>query len=176
MKNCDSNPGCLSGRFQPFHLGHLELFLHVVKSHRQIYVAITNPTPESRSFESTNPKRHLFESNPFSFKDRVAFIESVLVDNKIDRERVVIVPFSLTEPSNWYLEVPPETLQYVRVFSSWEEHKVEVLKQKYKVEILPTNTSTSPLRATEIREAIKSNSPWTHLVPSGVASLIQSSK
>ena len=176
MKNCDFTPGCLTGRFQPFHLGHLELFLQVVKCHRQIYVAITNPTPESRSFESTNPNRHLSESNPFSFKDRVAFIESVLTDNQIDRERVVIVPFSLTEPASWYLEVPPKTVRYVRVFSPWEKHKVKVLKQKYKVEILPTNTSSPPIRATVIREAIKSNSPWTHLVPSGVASLIRSSK
>jgi nicotinamide mononucleotide adenylyltransferase len=176
MKSRDFNPGCLSGRFQPFHLGHLELFLHVVKSHRQIYVAITNPTPESRSFESTNPNRHLSESNPFSYEDRVAFIESVLTDNKIDRERVIIVPFSLTEPSSWYHEIPAETLQYVRVFSSWEEHKVEVLRQKYKVKTLPTNTSGPPIRATVIREAIKSNSPWTHLVPPGVASLISLSK
>lgn len=176
MKNCDFIPGCLTGRFQPFHLGHVELFLHVVKRHRQVYVAITNPTPESRSFESTNPNRHLSESNPFSFKDRVAFIESVLADNQIDRERVVIVPFSLTEPSSWHHEVPLKTLQYVRVFSSWEEHKVEVLKEKYRVEILPTNTSRPPIRATVIREAIKSNSPWTHLVPAGVASLIQSIK
>ena len=176
MKKRDFNPGCLTGRFQPFHLGHLELFLHVVESHRQIYVAITNPTPESRSFESTNPNRHLSESNPFSYEDRVAFIESVVTDYKIERERVVIFPFSLTEPSSWYHKIPAETLQYVRVFSSWEEHKVEVLRQKYKVETLPTNTSNPPIRATLIRESIKSNSPWTHLVPRGVASLINLSK
>ncbi len=176
MENCDFTPGCITGRFQPFHLGHQELLLHIVKSHRQIYVAITNPTPESRSFESTNPNRHLSESNPFSFKDRVAFIESVLIDNKIDQTRVVIVPFSLTEPSSWHHEVPLKTLQYVRVFSSWEQHKVELLQQKYKVQILPTNTLSPPIRATVIREAFKSNSPWTHLVPAGVASLIQSIK
>lgn len=176
MKNYDFTPGCITGRFQPFHLGHQELLLHIVKSHRQIYVAITNPTPESRLFESTNPNRHLSESNPFSFKDRVAFIESVLIDNKIDQTRVVIVPFLLNEPSSWHHEVPLKTMQYVRVFSSWEQHKVELLQQRYKVKILPSNALSPPIRATVIREAIKSNSPWTHLVPAGVASLIQSIK
>lgn len=159
------NAGCLTGRFQPFHLGHLELFLTIAESHELVYVAITNPTIMSRNFESTNPDRHLPESNPFSFEERVRFVELVAKENGIDRKRVITVPFSLTEQSSWYSQVPPETLQYVRVYSPWEAHKVSVLGQRYQVKMLMGNTTGMPIRATLIREAMKTDCPWTHLVP-----------
>ena len=166
------NAGCLTGRFQPFHLDHLELFLQIARSHELVYVAITNPTIESRTFESTNPDRHLPESNPFSFEERVQFVELVAKEFGIDSRRVITVPFSLTEQSSWHSQVPLETLQYVRVYSPWEEHKVNVLSQKYQVKMLMGNTTVRPIRATSIRMAMKTGCPWTHLVPSCVSTAI----
>jgi len=57
----------IHGRFQPFHLGHLEYLKGAAERSEAVFVGITNPDPTRIREESSDPLRHLPESNPFTY-------------------------------------------------------------------------------------------------------------
>ena len=50
--------GMVHGRFQPFHVGHLEYALTALHRCEHLIVGITNPDPSLVVAESTDPQRH----------------------------------------------------------------------------------------------------------------------
>src|SRR5205085_9034914 len=63
--------GMIHGRFQPFHLGHLEYLRGAAERSDEVWIGITNPDPARVKPEPSDPVRHLPESNPFSYADRL---------------------------------------------------------------------------------------------------------
>lgn len=163
-----SDVGCVTGRFQPLHHGHLELFGEVLRRHGRLIVAITNPDPSTHVPDPTHGERHLPESNPFTFFERCRFVEEALRESPVGRDRFSIVPFPLHRPELWHHYVPLEAVQYVRVFSLWERRKVELLSKRYRVYEL---TGTKRHSGTSIRARIEAGEPWDEDVPRSVAAL-----
>ena len=65
----------IHGRFQPFHNGHLEYLRGAAACSDDVFVGITNPDPRRIREESSDPLRHLPESNPFTYAERLLMIE-----------------------------------------------------------------------------------------------------
>jgi nicotinamide mononucleotide adenylyltransferase len=173
MSRKSHRPGCITGRFQPLHLAHLELMLVGADRHHQVIVAITNPDPGSRSIHPSNPSRHLASANPFSYLERERFVRAALRDAGVADERVSVVPFTLHEQDNWYAYVPPEAVQYVRVYSEWEQRKVKMLREHYTVDVIANGPSGKTVSATAIRKAIAAGGQWHDAVPGAVVQLIE---
>lgn len=162
----------IHGRFQPFHNGHLEYLRAAVEQCENLVIGITNADPTQISEEATSEHRHLPESNPFTFFQRSVMIRELLIEESIPLERSLIIPFPVHSPERWRYYLPPNVVHYLRVFSPWEQAKVDRLRQQgYAVEVLHPGVSKA-IEATEVRRRMASGAGWEELVPPSVARVI----
>jgi cytidyltransferase-like protein len=161
----------IHGRFQPFHNGHLEYLRGAAARSDDVFVGITNPDPRRVKEESSDPLRHLPESNPFTYTERLLMIEAVAEDERI---AVHVIPFPVNEPELWPAYVPEGVTQYLRLFSQWGGTKLDRMREVgYEVVILDEGTEKG-ISGRDVREAIRDGADWGRLVPPGVARVIRS--
>jgi cytidyltransferase-like protein len=161
----------IHGRFQPFHNGHLEYLRGAAARSEQVLVGITNPDPQRIREEASDPLRHLPESNPFTYTERLLMIEAVAHDEDIP---VHVIPFPVNEPDLWPAYVPEGVTQYLRLFSEWGGTKLERMRDAgYDVVILDEGAEKQ-LSGADVRAALRDGSDWESLVPAGVARVIRS--
>lgn len=166
--------GMLHGRFQPFHNGHLEYLRGVAERSAEVFVGITNPDPTRVLPEPSDPARHLPESNPYSYVERLLMVKAAALDLGLDLARLHVIPFPVNEPELWPAYVPEGTTQYLRLFSEWGGTKLERLREAgYEVVVLDEGEEKA-ISGAEVRAAIRAGSDWEALVPPGVARVIRS--
>ncbi|AEA28392.1 adenylyltransferase/cytidyltransferase family protein [Pseudonocardia benzenivorans] len=164
--------GCVTGRFQPVHDQHLELFELVAAECEHLVVAVTNPDSGARRAEPTSEHRHRPEANPFSYFERVRLL-TVALDAAGLGDRTTIVPFDLTRPEVWTQYVPRHGHQYVRVFSEWERDKAGRLAAAgYEVTVLDGDAATKR-HAADVRALLASGGDWAGLVPPATVPLLR---
>jgi cytidyltransferase-like protein len=160
----------IHGRFQPFHLGHLEYLKGAAERSDAVFVGITNPDPTRIREESSDPLRHLPESNPFTYVERLLMIEAAAADEGIP---VHVIPFPVNEPELWDAYVPRSATQYLRLFSDWGGAKLERLREAgYDVVILDEGAEKQ-ISGSDVRTAMREGGDWEALVPAGVARVIR---
>ena len=160
----------IHGRFQPFHNGHLEYLRGAAARCEELFVGITNPDPRRIKEEPSDPLRHLPESNPFTYVERLLMIEAVAADEGIDAH---VIPFPVNEPELWPAYVPPGVTQYLRLFSEWGGTKLERLRAAgYEVVVLDEGAEKE-ISGADVRAALREGREWEHLVPPGVAALLR---
>jgi cytidyltransferase-like protein len=161
----------IHGRFQPFHNGHLEYLRGAAARCEELFVGITNPDPRRIKEEPSDPLRHLPESNPFTYVERLLMIEAVAADEGI---RAHVIPFPVNEPELWPAYVPAGVTQYLRLFSDWGGTKLERLRAAgYDVVVLDEGAEKE-LSGADVRAAMREGGRWESLVPPGVARVIRS--
>ncbi len=119
--------------------------------------------------------RHLSESNPFTYFQRAEMIAQCLSDCGLDLSKISIVPFHLFRPDLWkyYLPKPESTVQFVRIFSAWEEKKIALFESHgFRVTILDRNAPKN-IEARQVRKLLIEDGDWQSLVPPGTARVIQ---
>ncbi len=168
----DEAVGCVTGRFQPVHQGHLELFDRVLSEKDLLLVAITNPDPGARAEHPDHETRHRPEANPFTYYQRHQMVRTALVDAGVPLHRFDIVPFPLHDPDRVHGYVPISVDQYVRVFSPWESAKAVMLERYGYTVVEIDGDAATRVSSTDIREAIATGSEWRHHVSPGVATLV----
>ena len=161
----------IHGRFQPFHVGHLEYLRGAAARCDEVFVGITNPDPARVKPEPSDPLRHLPESNPFTYWERLLMIEAVATDEDIS---VRVIPFPVNEPELWDAYVPRDATQFIRHFSDWGGTKIERLREAgYEVVVLDEGAEKE-ISGADVRAAMRSGRDWESLVPPGVARVIRS--
>ena len=161
--------GMIHGRFQPFHLGHLEYLQGAAARCDELWVGITNPDPARVKEEASDPLRHLPESNPWSYAERLLMVKAAAADADID---VHVIPFPVNEPELWHAYVPPGVTQFIRHFSEWGGTKIERLRAAgYEVVVLDEGAEKE-LSGADVRAAMRDGGDWRALVPDGVARVI----
>jgi nicotinamide-nucleotide adenylyltransferase len=164
----------IHGRFQPFHNGHLEYLRGAAERSDEIFVGITNPDPARIKPEPSDPLRHLPESNPYSYAERLLMVKAAAGDLDLDPARVHVIPFPVNEPELWPAYVPAGVTQYLRLFSEWGGTKLERLREAgYEVVVLDKGAEKE-LSGADVRAAIRDGGDWESLVPAGVARVLQS--
>ncbi len=139
--------GMVHGRFQPFHNGHLEYLAGAARHCRELFVGITNPDPAHVLPEESDPLRHLPESNPYTYVERMLMVRAAAADAGIGAERLHIVPFPVNEPELWPVYVPAGVVQFIRLFSDWGGTKLERLREAgYEVVVLDEGQLEGDLR------------------------------
>ncbi len=161
----------IHGRFQPFHNGHLEYLRGAAARCDEVFVGITNPDPRHVKEEPADPLRHLPESNPYTYVERLLMVEAVAADARIP---VRVVPFPVDAPELWPHYVPPDVTQYLRLFSEWGGTKLQRLRDAgYEVVVLDEGAAKE-VSGQDVRAALARDGDWEALVPPAVAGVIRS--
>ncbi len=161
------------GRFQPFHNGHLEYLLGAYERSSEVFVGITNPDPARIKPEASDPLRHLSESNPWSYAERLLMVKAAARDEGLDLARVHVIPFPVNEPELWPAYVPDGVTQYIRLFSEWGGTKVDRMRDAgYEVVVLDEGV-VKEISGADVRAALRDGGEWETLVPSAVARVIR---
>ena len=164
--------GMIHGRFQPFHNGHLEYLRFALDRCETLLIGITNADPSQIAEEATSDHRHRAGANPFTFFERLTMIRETLADDGVPPDRTIIIPFPVNLPDRWRYYLPPDVVHYVRVFSPWEQTKVDRLRAEgYAAEVLSPGAEKR-FEATEVRRRMASGERWEALVPPAVARVI----
>lgn len=163
---------CVTGRFQPVHEQHLELFEIALRDADHLIVAITNPDTGARHDEPTSTHRHLAESNPFTYFERARILRAALEQRGL-ADRATIVPFDLTRPHCWAEYVPLHTRHLVRAYTGWEQEKARRLAAAgYPVTVLDGDPA-GRVSSSDIRPRLHgARSEWEDLVPAAVAPVL----
>lgn len=152
--------GLMMGRFQPFHLGHLELAKQILSECDELIIAIT-----SSQF-------NYLEKDPFTAGERIEMIHNSIKESGIDLSRCFIVAIEnqfniATWPSYLKASLP----QFDKVYSG--NDYVKMLLGDFGIEtVSPTFLDRTQYNATRIRSMIVSGDDWEHLVPKSVFSII----
>jgi nicotinamide-nucleotide adenylyltransferase len=165
--------GMVHGRFQPFHNGHLEYLKGAAARCEEIFVGITNPDPERIRREASDPLRHLPESNPFTYVERLLMVKAAAGDAGLELARLHVIPFPVNEPELWHAYVPDDVVQFIRLFSDWGGTKLDRLREAgYEVVVLDEGAEKK-LSGADVREALREGGNWESLVPKGVAAVLK---
>jgi cytidyltransferase-like protein len=161
--------GMIHGRFQPFHLGHLEYLKGAAARSDEVWVGITNPDPTRVKPEPADPVRHLPESNPFTYAERLLMVKAAAEEIHV---AVHVIPFPVNEPELWDAYVPRDVTQFIRQFSDWGATKIERLRAAgYEVVVLDEG-SEKEVSGADVRAALRDGGDWETLVPRGVAAVL----
>jgi nicotinamide-nucleotide adenylyltransferase/phosphinothricin biosynthesis protein PhpF len=159
----------IHGRFQPFHLGHLEYLAGAAARSDEVWVGITNPDPTRIRPEPADPLRHLPEANPYTYAERLLMVEAAAADAGIV---VHVIPFPVNEPELWDAYVPRGVTQFIRHFSAWGGTKIERFREAgYEVVILDEGAEKE-ISGADVRAAMRDDGDWRALVPAGVARVL----
>lgn len=172
VQNVSAKYGLVHGRFQPFHLGHLEYVQEAFERCDNLITGITNADPTMIEKEEAAPHRHRADANPFTYFERMTIIRNTLKAEAIPMDRLFFVPFPIHDPKRWSYYLPDETVCFIRIFSSWEQQKAERFQKRgYPVEIL-NEGKEKQISGTQVRQLMNENGDWRRLVHPAAAQVI----
>lgn len=153
--------GLMMGRFQPFHLGHLELARQILKECDEVIIAVT-----SSQF-------NYLEKDPFTAGERIEMIHNSIKESDLDLSRCIIL--SLENQFNvatWSSYIKSNLPHFDKVYSGNDYVKMLLAESNIKV-ITPDFLERQKYNATKIRSMIISNEEWEKFVPKAVFEFIK---
>jgi len=153
--------GLMMGRFQPFHLGHLDLVRQILKECDEVIIVIT-----SSQF-------NYLDKDPFTAGERIEMIHNSLKESDVDLTRCIILAienqFNIATWSSYLKSMLPK---FDKVFSGNEYVKMLLADSKIEV-VKPVFLDREKYNATKIRSMIVSDDDWKKSVPSAVSEFIK---
>ena len=122
--------GLLIGRFQPFHLGHLDAVLFGLSRVENLFIGVG-------SSNRSNEKK-----NPFSAEERKTMIFSSIESSMIDRIKIFDIP-DVDDHEKWTFGIDQIVPKYGIVFSNDEFTKT--LFEKRQINVIPVVLSVAIL-------------------------------
>ena len=149
--------GLYVGRFQPFHLGHLQAVKYILERVDEVTV-IVGSAQHSHTIE-----------NPFTAGERISMIRLALREAKIPGDRYSVIPLPDDEFHKvWVAHLLSQTPNFDIVYTN-EPLTFRLLKEAgLRVERIPM-FNRKKLTATEVRSRLFKSGPWEELVPKSVA-------
>jgi len=150
------------GRYQPFHLGHLELVRQVLDENDEIIILIGSS------------QANFTLKNPFTAGERVWMIRDSLIESKIDLSRVFLV--NVTDEENnvkWFSNIksvsPPFNVLY-----TGNNFVRTLLKRETIIIKKPKLIEGNLLKGSVIRKLIlEDNTKWQELVSKSVIKIFK---
>jgi len=151
----------MMGRFQPFHLGHLDLVRQILKDCDEVVITIT-----SSQF-------NYLEKDPFTAGERIEMIHDSLKESDVDITRCIILAlsnqFNIATWSSYLKSMLPH---FDKVYSGNDYVKMLLVDSQIEV-VKPTFLEKEQYNATKIRSMIISDGDWQNLVPPAVSKFIK---
>ena len=150
--------GLLIGRFQPFHLGHLDAVLFGLSRAENLFICIG-------SSNKSNERK-----NPFSAEERREMITLSIEPSITDRIKIFDIP-DVGDHEKWTFEIDKIVPKYDVVFTNDEFTKTLFEKRKISV-ISVVLKDREKFSGTNIRELIADDKNWQDLVPQGTRKVL----
>lgn len=150
--------GLLIGRFQPFHLGHLDAIKFALSQVEKLWLGLGS---------SNKP---IEKNNPFTSEERKEMILSSINSSLISRIKIFPIP-DMEDHKKWIEKIDTIVPKYEIVFSNDELTEYLYSKRGTKVLRIPF-TKRDVLSGTNIRDRIISDQKWEHLVPEGTRNFL----
>lgn len=152
--------GLYVGRFQPFHLGHLQAIQHILKEADEAVIVIGS----AQYSHNTN--------NPFTAGERLVMIRSALKEADVDYSRVWVVPVpDVHLHMLWVSALEGYTPKFNVVYSNEPLTRRLFMEAGYKVKSIRFY-ERKDYNSTLVREKMVKDDSWTLLVPKSVAEFI----
>ena len=151
--------GLLIGRFQPFHLGHLEAFRFALSKVEKLWIGIgsSNKPPE--------------KNNPFSADERKEMIISSIDDKIRNGIQIFYIP-DLNNHEKWIENIENIVPEFDVVFTN-DELTQSLYSNRGKKTIEVVFKDRDNLSGTNIREKILGDQDWQSLVPDGTKTVLE---
>ena len=150
--------GLLIGRFQPFHLGHLDAVLFGLARTENLFICIG-------SSNKSNERK-----NPFSAEERREMIVTSIEPSIADRIKIFDVP-DVGDHEKWTFEIDKTVPKYDIVFTNDEFTKTLFEKREISV-ISVILKDREKFSGTNIRNLITYDRNWRDLVPQGTRNVL----
>ena len=150
--------GLLIGRFQPFHLGHLDAVLFGLARTENLFICIG-------SSNKSNERK-----NPFSAEERREMIVTSIEPSIADRIKIFDVP-DVGDHEKWTFEIDKTVPKYDIVFTNDEFTKTLFEKREISV-ISVVLKDREKFSGTNIRNLITYDRNWRDLVPQGTRNVL----
>lgn len=152
--------GLLIGRFQPFHLGHLEALRFALSRVDRLWVGLGS---------SNRPRQR---SNPFSAEERRQMILSSVDGPTRQRIGIFFIP-DLDDHQKWVEMIGAIVPKFDVVFTN--DDLTRHIYSRRRVEVVPIPfVDRGSLSGTNIRGLIAGGRKWEHLVPAGTKNFLAS--
>ena len=151
--------GLLIGRFQPFHLGHLEALQFALSNVDKLWIGLGS---------SNKP---IGKSNPFSAEERKKMILSSIDDAMKSKIVIYFIP-DVDNHVKWIEQIDTIVPNFDIVFSNDPLTNHLYSKRTVQVVSIPF-LKRDQLSGTRIRDLIKSDQKWDALVPSGTELILK---
>jgi len=153
--------GLYVGRFQPFHIGHLDAIKHVLGKVDELVIVIGSAQYSHNSH------------NPFTAGERLVMVRCALVEAGVDIGKVWIVPVpDVHLHMLWVSELEGYTPKFNLVYSNEPLTRRLFMEAGYTVNDIPL-FERKVYSSTLIREKMMKEDSWTKLVPKSVAAFIK---
>lgn len=152
--------GFLIGRFQPFHLGHLEALRFALSRVDRLYLGLG----------SSN--RPVQKANPFSARERKRMILDSVDNAMRQRMEIFFIP-DLDDHQKWVEQIDGIVPGFDLVFTNDALTRHIYSRRRVDVVAIPF-TDRGSLSGTHIRNLMASDSAWEHLVPAGTRKFLNS--
>jgi nicotinamide-nucleotide adenylyltransferase len=150
--------GCLIGRFQPFHEGHLQLVENIVADIDELVVGIG-------SADASHTGR-----NPFTGGERVMMVQKTL--ERFDTTTYVVPLEDIDRNSVWVSHVKSMAPRFDIAYSN--NSLVVRLFEEADVEVRQTEMfNRGELKGSEIRDRMFAGEPWREFVPDPVVEIVE---
>ena len=151
--------GLLIGRFQPFHLGHLDAIIFGLSKVENLWIGI-----------GSSNKSHEMK-NPFTADERKEMILSSLDSKLANRIKIYYIP-DVDDHEKWTYSIDSIIPSYDIVFSNDKFTQSLYQKRKKQVIAVPLKNRES-LSGTLIRSKIANNQNWEESIPNGARKILQ---
>lgn len=157
--------GLMTGRFQPFHKGHLALAKQALAECNELVIIIG-----SAQF-------NFIEKDPFTAGERIIMAHGALKQAGVDLSKCYIIPMQNDENNARWLaglrsQAPPFDAiysgnEFVEYLASYYDQSLAIKKPKF--------VDRKKYNGSNIRSLIAAGRKWDHLVPPAVAKIIKDS-
>ncbi len=153
--------GLMMGRFQPFHLGHLDLVKQILSECDEIIIAIT-----SSQF-------NYLEKDPFTAGERIEMIHQSLKDDGVDLSRCFIVAIeNQSNIATWGSYLGASLPKFDKVYSG-NDYVSMLLADSGCTVTSPKFLDREKYNASKIRKLMIENKEWDDFVPKAVVNIIE---
>jgi nicotinamide-nucleotide adenylyltransferase len=150
--------GLLIGRFQPFHLGHLDALRFALSKVDKLWIGLGS---SNKSLE---------KNNPFSAEERKEMILSSIDKSMKQRIQIYFIP-DLENHIKWIEFIATLVPKFDVIFTNDELTKHLYSKRDVEVLSIPF-VNRDILSGTNIRDMIISDQKWEDLVPEGTKNFL----
>jgi nicotinamide-nucleotide adenylyltransferase len=153
--------GLFVGRFQPFHMGHLNVIKDALKEVDELVIVIGSAQYSHRI------------NNPYTAGERLVMVRKALEEAGIDHSRVWVVPVpDVHLHMMWVSEVEGYSPSFDVVYSNEPLTRRLFIEAGYEVKSIRFH-KRKIYSSTEIRERMLKGEKWEELVPKSVVEFIR---